>query len=71
MCNSMSVFCRIDVGLMFDDTGEPSYFVNEIERTATASLWLRASQDKDQGPLADTFPGALHTYLSLPQSLEG
>lgn len=67
-CNSMSVFCRIDVGLMFDEEGEPSYFVNEIERTATASLWMRALTERDQDRTTERFAAALHSYLSLSPS---
>lgn len=35
---SIGVFCRLDIGLMVVD-GKVNYFVNEVERTQTASLW--------------------------------
>jgi hypothetical protein len=35
---SIGVFCRLDIGLMVVD-GRVNYFVNEVERTRTASLW--------------------------------
>lgn len=69
MYNSMSVFCRVDIGLMFDEAGEPGYFVNEIERSATTSLWLRTMEEEDQRTIADSFAGVLHSYLGLADCL--
>ncbi|KAG9308767.1 hypothetical protein JVU11DRAFT_11559 [Chiua virens] len=62
--NSISVFCRIDVGLLFDRAGEPWYFVNEIERTTTASLWLRMDKINEQRSMMDTFARVFHSYLT-------
>ena len=36
--SSISVFCRFDIGLI-QDGRNVHYFVNEVERTQTASLW--------------------------------
>lgn len=35
--SSLQVFCRIDIGITADAT---SYFVNEVERGITTSLWV-------------------------------
>jgi hypothetical protein len=39
--STISVFCRMDIGIMFDEDGRASYFINEIERTPTTSLWAK------------------------------
>jgi hypothetical protein len=41
--SSLTVFARIDVGIYIDKEGKASYFVNEVERTGTTSLWLRTT----------------------------
>lgn len=62
--SSLCVLCRIDVGLMFDGDGKPSYFVNEVERSQTMSLWLRTVEDASMRGMVDTFARVLHTHLS-------
>lgn len=62
--SSLTVFCRMDVGLIFDDDGNPSYFVNEIERSPTMSMWLRAIDDTSNRFMLDTFARVLHTHIT-------
>lgn len=37
---SLQVFCRVDVGIFIKGSGVVSYFVNEVERGITTSLWV-------------------------------
>lgn len=52
---SISVFCRMDIGLRIEHGHNPEYFVNEVERTPTTSLWLTCNHTDTLGTLADTF----------------
>lgn len=36
---SISMFCRMDIGLRESEDGRLHYFVNEIERTHSCALW--------------------------------
>jgi hypothetical protein len=36
---SISLFCRMDIGLIHNQNSGLDYFVNEVERTATVGLW--------------------------------
>lgn len=38
--SSLQVFCRIDVGIFAKAPNTVSYFVNEVERGITTSLWV-------------------------------
>ena len=38
--SSLQVFCRIDVGILTRAPDTVSYFVNEVERGITTSLWV-------------------------------
>ena len=58
-----ALFCRLDVGVMVRD-GNPHYFVNEVERSLTTSLWMEAMPHGQHGILADTFGTALHKWLT-------
>ncbi|KAF8425023.1 hypothetical protein L210DRAFT_865476 [Boletus edulis BED1] len=62
--SSLSVFCRMDVGILFDEGGVPHYFVNEVERTLTASLFLRRIVDREMRTIAHSFAHVLHTYVA-------
>lgn len=62
--SSLCVLSRFDVGLMFDDDGNPSYFVNEVERSQTMSLWLKTVEDTSMRGMVDTFARVLHSHLS-------
>ena len=62
--SSLCVLCRMDIGLMFDRDGNPSYFVNEVERSQTMSLWLRTVEDASMRGMVDTFARVLHSHLS-------
>lgn len=62
--SSLTVFCRLDIGLMFDEEGNPSYFVNEVERTPTMSMWLKTVGDTTNRCMLDTFARILHTHVS-------
>ncbi|KAI6140221.1 hypothetical protein BKA82DRAFT_4363740 [Pisolithus tinctorius] len=56
---SMSLFCRMDIGIMAPDGMSPKlrlgYFVNEVERTPTTSFWLFWNINNTGGIMADTF----------------
>lgn len=58
-----ALFCRMDIGVMMKD-GQISYFVNEIERSMTTSLWMSAMEDASHGILADSFGEVLHRWIS-------
>lgn len=62
--SSLTVFLRMDIGLMFDEEGNPSYFVNEVERTPTMSMWLKTVEDTTNQSMLDTLARILHTYLT-------
>ena len=65
--SSICVFCRLDIGLLGDDFHSAYYFVNEVERTPTASLWSNTSRNiKNQSfirCLGTTFAYVFHKYL--------
>jgi hypothetical protein len=65
---SISLFCWLDIGLIVVD-GKVNYFINEVERTQTASLWSNSAQKFRSHThinlLADTFGFALHAWLSM------
>ncbi|KAG6373961.1 hypothetical protein JVT61DRAFT_6126 [Boletus reticuloceps] len=58
-----AIFCRLDIGVMMRDA-KISYFVNEIERSLTTSLWMSAMPTGLHGVLADTFGEVLHQWIS-------
>ena len=64
---SICLFCRLDIGLLIDDDGNAHYFVNEVERTQTTSLWSNRVHAKSPkaptGILGDTFAQALYEWL--------
>jgi len=66
--SSICVFCRFDVGILIDEIGIVHYFINEVERTQTASLWTNTSKSNDRwnsiGTLGSTFAYVFHKYLS-------
>lgn len=57
-----ALFCRIDIGVMVEG-GNTSYFVNEVERSLTTSLWIDGMPEGLHGILADTFAFKLHDLL--------
>ena len=67
---SIRVFCRMDIGLMVDpQTHKLSYFVNEVERTLTTSLWSQADL-VDIDSLGDTFSDVFGGWLGFIKSPE-
>lgn len=65
---SLSLFARLDIGLiMNEDTKRFEYFVNEVERTATASLWTNNSrQSQTESPIGtfgSTFAEMLYNWI--------
>lgn len=60
---STAIFCRLDIGVMVRN-GNPYYFVNEVERSLTTSLWMEAMPQGQHGVLADTFGIALYRWLT-------
>ncbi|KAF8452839.1 hypothetical protein L210DRAFT_846317 [Boletus edulis BED1] len=61
---SLTVFFRMDIGIIFDAQGKPSYFVNEIERTQTMCMWLKTVEDTTNRTMLDTFARILHTHMT-------
>jgi hypothetical protein len=64
---SMSIFCRLDIGLIIEQ-GKVDYFVNEVERTATASLCsngLVGLGPSKIGIIGSSFALALHKWLCI------
>ena len=57
-----ALFCRLDIGVMLRN-GAISYFVNEVERSMTTSLWMSGMPDAQHGILADTFGLNLHRWI--------
>lgn len=63
--STIGTFCRIDVGLIFNT--EFHYFVNEVERTPTTSLWSNRQIRSGSNPigiLGATFAKSLHKWLT-------
>ncbi|KAI6016399.1 hypothetical protein PISMIDRAFT_25228 [Pisolithus microcarpus 441] len=60
---SISIFCRLDIGLGMKD-GRLMYFVNEVERSLTTSLWMNSMPDGVHGIFADTLASTLYDWLS-------
>ena len=58
-----AVFCRLDIGVMVRN-GNAYYFVNEVERSLTTSLWMDAMPQGQHGMLADTFGTILYRWLA-------
>ena len=63
--SSLALFCRMDIGILLNQEGSANYFVNEIERTPTTSLWSQNSKRTGVkiGILADTFAEAMRSWL--------
>lgn len=64
---SISVFCRFDIGLI-QDGHKVQYFVNEVERTQTASLWTNllktgAGAKSRIGLFGSTFANTFYKWL--------
>jgi hypothetical protein len=55
---TLEIFCRLDIGLFWKDDGDLGYFVNEVERTLTTSLWTRKLKVNFDG-FAEKFATAL------------
>lgn len=62
---SIGVFCRMDVGIRIDPSGDgrPRYFINEVERTTTTSLWLYHFVRSTMRTLGDTFAMVFKQWL--------
>lgn len=58
-----ALFCRLDIGVMMKQD-RISYFVNEIERSLTTSLWMSGMEGGLHGVLADTFGLSLHRWIT-------
>ena len=64
---SISLFCRLDIGVMLNEHGELRYFVNEVTRGPTnATLWAGRLPDTSGIPhnLSSAFARPFHTYLT-------
>jgi hypothetical protein len=66
---SMALFCRFDVGIIAGNDQNIHYFVNEVERAQTTSMWSNrscafSSAQVPFGTLATTFAGVFYDWLS-------
>lgn len=62
--SSIGIFCRMDVGIMRDrETKKMNYFVNEIERTLTCTLWVEQGH-MAIGTFGTTFAKHFYTWLT-------
>jgi len=65
--SSICVFCRLDIGLIQGGNNSFHYFVNEVERTQTASLWSNLTGISPKRSHIDlfgsTFAHALYMWL--------
>ncbi|KAF8230020.1 hypothetical protein L208DRAFT_1378702 [Tricholoma matsutake] len=60
--STLSLFCRMDIGIFMDASRKASYFVNEVERTLTTAVWVK-DRDIPINSLALTIRQALHSGL--------
>lgn len=61
---SIASFCRMDIAIRMSEANEPpQYFVNEVERTLTTSLWLKVHR-KSMEKMADSFSMLFRKWLS-------
>ena len=60
--SSICVFCRLDIGILMDENHSAYYFVNEVERTPTTSLWSNTSRNSKSQSLIGTF-GTTFAYV--------
>lgn len=65
---SIALFCRMDIALTCEEDGELHYFVNEVERTGTVSLWSGGSTGRRCAGLvaaefSTRFPGWLDAQM--------
>jgi hypothetical protein len=66
---SMALFCRFDVGITAGTDQRVYYFVNEVERAQTTSMWSNrsctfSSAKVPFGMLGSTFASVFHGWLS-------
>jgi len=63
--SSIAIFCRLDIGLVFN--GTLHYFVNEVERSPSASLWANREKNSGSNPIGifgASFGKSLHKWLT-------
>jgi hypothetical protein len=65
--SSFRVFCRVDVGIFVAETGEVSYFVNEVESGITTSLWVADGQ-YTAGQVGMTIAEPLKGWIAAEQA---
>ncbi|KAI5999281.1 hypothetical protein EDD15DRAFT_2193943 [Pisolithus albus] len=53
----------MDIGLKFLPEGPPQYFVNEVERSPTTSLWFSCNPSNTMGTMADTFAMVFRQWI--------
>lgn len=64
---SISLFCRLDIGVLIDKDDRAHYFVNEVERTQTTSMW--SNRQNAQSPriparmLGHTFAQSFYEWM--------
>jgi hypothetical protein len=67
---SLRVFCRVDVGIFIDPAGKVSYFVNEVERGITTSLWVSDGQHT-VGQVGETIVRPLKRWIATEKGRVG
>lgn len=60
--STLSLFCRMDVRIFVDTSGKASYFVNEVKRTLTTTLWVK-DRDIPINSLSSTIGQAFHSWI--------
>ena len=65
--STLNVFCHIDVSLIFDENRKANYFVNEVERTNTASLWTSLRKQSNM-TMTNDFQSALYGWVQSTRS---
>ena len=65
--SSLEVFCRVDVGIFVGEGDAVSYFVNEVERGITTSLWV-SDGPYTAGISGMSMVGALKRWVSAEKS---
>ena len=68
--STLHVFCRVDVGVFIEKPNVVSYFVNEVERGITTSLWV-ADGPHTVGMVGASIVGPLKRWIAMEKARLG
>jgi hypothetical protein len=68
--SGLRVFCRVDVGIFIKTPNTVSYFVNEVERGVTTSLWV-TDGPHSVGVVGMSMVGPLKHWISIQKARLG